>query len=217
MAQRGSVMQLALAVLVTLSYLAVQLHAQPYRDRTNDYLALLSSFNQTLVFVTSVFYKYQTLSEASRRTWVSHAAAAASADRRAVVASLRTAELDDIKIKLSDEQKTTFDVYAVALSFMLMSSIIGVLVGCLAILLVHMAVDAREERRRRMWRLRYRGAGGRATDDAKAVTLRPPRDPHLYEYDLFLSHKQQQGGDQMRVVKQRLITELLPNARVFRG
>ena len=120
--ERGTIMQLALGVLVAISYMAVQLHAQPYRDLSNNYLALLASFNLSLVFVTSIFYKYQTLTE-----------------------------LDDITMKLNDEQRITFEVFAVPLTSLLVAAIMGVIVACACILVIHIAYDVRADHSPPSW------------------------------------------------------------------
>ena len=191
--ERGTVMQLALAVIICIAYMAVQLHACPYRLRSNDYFGLIASFLLTMVFVTCVFYKYESVME-----------------------------LDDIQNKLSPEQRDVFDVYTVPLSMMLFGSIIGVIVAGAGIVLVHIAYDARLEQLAWRGRLRYKkGSDQLKGVDAKADTpvqlpLPDRNGKPAKKYHVFLSHTQRQaaGQDQMRIVKQRLKT-LLPECEIF--
>ena len=47
----GTVMQVALGTIVSAAYLMVQLQASPYKSRSDDYLAVASSFGMLMVFM----------------------------------------------------------------------------------------------------------------------------------------------------------------------
>ena len=57
-APRGTVMQLVVATLFCLVYLAIQNYAQPYAAPADDLLAMISSYMLTLFMVTCLILKY---------------------------------------------------------------------------------------------------------------------------------------------------------------
>ena len=54
-------MQLAMALLVCLAYLVMQLQSMPYRKLHDDHLACACSFSLCLMFACCVFYKLSSL------------------------------------------------------------------------------------------------------------------------------------------------------------
>ena len=52
----GSIMQIALATIVTAVFLLVQLQAKPYKNASDDYLASSASFAMLMLFVCSVLF-----------------------------------------------------------------------------------------------------------------------------------------------------------------
>lgn len=59
--ERGSVMQVATALLFCLVYLVLQLQASPYRLPADNFVALNCSFWLAMLFLAAMLYKYLTL------------------------------------------------------------------------------------------------------------------------------------------------------------
>jgi len=95
----GTIMQISLGTIVCAVYLMVQLQASPYKNRSDDYLAVASSFSLLMVFFCSIIYKY---------------------------ASLTASE--DLQAKMSLEQNEDYIVDNTALTAVLFSSVFGSLV-----------------------------------------------------------------------------------------
>ena len=55
--KRGTIMQLFLGTIFSAAFLMVQLQARPYINRSDDLLALASSFCLLMLFVCCTFYK----------------------------------------------------------------------------------------------------------------------------------------------------------------
>ena len=53
--------QIAIGTIVAAMYLMIQLQAQPYKNQSDNYLAVASSFSLLMVFFCSVIYKYAAL------------------------------------------------------------------------------------------------------------------------------------------------------------
>ena len=60
---RGSMMQIALAITLSLIYLVIQQQVQPYRTPYDNHLASMSSFSLVLLFVGCSVFKLNTLTE----------------------------------------------------------------------------------------------------------------------------------------------------------
>jgi hypothetical protein len=58
---QGSIMQVAMANLTALLYLAIQLQVSPYRRRVDDHLALGCSLSLSVMLLCTIFYKYVSL------------------------------------------------------------------------------------------------------------------------------------------------------------
>jgi len=54
-------MQVAVANLTSILYLALQLQVMPYRKRVDDHLALGCSLSLSVMFLCTIFYKYASL------------------------------------------------------------------------------------------------------------------------------------------------------------
>ena len=57
----GTMTQIAIATIVCAAYLMVQLQARPYKNPSDNYLAVASSFSLLMVYFCSVIYKYANL------------------------------------------------------------------------------------------------------------------------------------------------------------
>lgn len=57
----GSITQLATGTIVCAVFLMVQLQAKPFQHYTDDYLATASSFGLLMLFICSIFFKYEAL------------------------------------------------------------------------------------------------------------------------------------------------------------
>ena len=55
--QPGSIMQIAIGTIFNAAYLMVQLQARPYKNQSDDYLAIASSFSLLMVFFCSTIFK----------------------------------------------------------------------------------------------------------------------------------------------------------------
>ena len=130
-AKRGSVMQMAVAALVCLGYLAIQTHAQPYRRGGDDLLALLCSFLLTIFFFACLVLKYINLTQ-----------------------------LGDLQERMSRELKEDYLVSPLMITVVLVICVIGTFCFSLIIFFVQTAVEQRrrllEDRDRRARRLRHK-------------------------------------------------------------
>ena len=145
---QGSITQIAVGTIVAAVYLMIQLQAKPYKHATDDYLATASSFGLLMIFICSIFFKYTTLTDTQ-----------------------------DIKDKMSIEQKGDYVVSTVAISAILIASVLGSLVVVALIAVVQILVEAKKAMALR--RIKY-------VSNGKWVELTPLGDEKAFH--LFLSH-----------------------------
>ena len=53
----GSITQITVGTIVCAIYLMIQLQARPYKNESDNYLAVASSFSLTMLFLCSIIYK----------------------------------------------------------------------------------------------------------------------------------------------------------------
>jgi len=114
--QPGSIMQIAIGTITSATYLMVQLQADPYRNRSDNYLAVASSFGMLMVFFCSTIYKYD-----------------------ALIAS------EALQQKMSIEQRTDYIVNDVVLSGILSVSVFGALVFAALLLAMQIIIEIKEQ------------------------------------------------------------------------
>ena len=131
---KGSTMQVALATLVSMLYLVVQLVAMPYTCISDNFLALVSSLGLALFFITALLFKQATLTE-----------------------------VEEIAIKMSDELKHMHIVEFPALTAVLfacsLSAVIAIAVIVHAQFLEEQMRQRFEERAKLARRLRHTASG----------------------------------------------------------
>ena len=113
--QPGSIMQIAVGTIVAATYLMVQLQANPYRNRSDNYLAVAASFSLLMVFFCSIIFKYDALTVS-----------------------------EDLQTKMSIEQKQDYIVDNTILSFILFVSVIGALAFAALLVVVQIIVEIKE-------------------------------------------------------------------------
>ena len=173
---QGSITQIAVGTIVAAVYLLIQMQARPYKHATDDYLATASSFGLLMTFICSIIFKYTTLTDT-----------------------------EGIQDKMSIEQKGDYVVSTVAISAILLVSVLGSLVVVAIIAAVQVALEIR--RAARLRRLKY-------VKDGKWVELAPAGGGDPQAFHLFLSHAWPAAQDRMRIVKARFL-EALPSCRTF--
>ena len=139
---QGSITQIAVGTIVSAVYLMIQLQAQPYKNATDDYLATASSFGLLMVFICSIFFKYTSLTDT-----------------------------EDIQDKMSIEQKGDYIVSTLAISIILVASVLGSLVMVALIAIAQVVAETRKAMALR--RLKY-------AKDGKWVELPPLGDPQAF-------------------------------------
>ena len=221
--ERGSVTQLIYATVYCLVHLLVQLQAAPYKSLGNNFLASVSNFALTVLFVCLIMFKVSNTTEVRGRP-----TALAGSPPRCHSPPSRLAcgwdeatplplppptcpQLDEIQALLSPEQSADLSIDSLTLTNVLIGTLL--LSVCLGFVLL--VVEVREERENLREQHLYSLARRlRYVDDGHVVV--PPRlKPTAFgAYHLFLSHVWGSGQDQMRVVKQRLL-EMMPEVKVF--
>ena len=171
---QGSITQISVGTIVSAVYLMIQLQARPYKHATDDYLASASSFGLLMIFICSIIFKYTSLTDT-----------------------------EDIQGKMSIEQQGDYVVSTVAISIILVASVLGSLVMVAIIAAVQTITEVRKARALR--RLKY-------VKDDKWVECKWLSDPQAFH--LFLSHAWPAAQDRMRIVKARFL-EALPTCRTF--
>ena len=128
---RGSLMQIVVAALFCIIFLTIQVQAKPYMEIHDDYLALACSFGLTVAFLCCIVYKIDTLTD-----------------------------LEEIRARMSIEQRQDFSLPIVALTAVLFLSVVGALVISGLILIGQIAEERarnlREARNANARRLRYK-------------------------------------------------------------
>jgi len=202
---QGSIMQVAVANLTSILYLALQLQVMPYRKRVDDHLALGCSLSLSVMFLCTIFYKYASL-----------------------------VQLPDIRDRMSIKQRSDFAIEGLLLTIIFIGCVFGALGFSAVLLILQLKQDLRERQdkaraaRARRLRLLKNGAevlldtllSGAAKDELlKKLHPNTPDSelgliPHAGPFHIFLSHNWQHGQSAMRIVKTRL-RELLPDVEVF--
>ena len=156
--ERGSLMQLASALLVCVIYLLIQQHAKPFLSLTDDYVAISSSFSLVVLFICCIYYRFSVLTE-----------------------------LKAINDRMSYEQRQDFVFSTVILAVILFCAVIGALALSTGLALNQLAGEraraAREARALKARRLRYVRAGPK--HQANDEVLLPPLETK-YDFHLFL-------------------------------
>jgi len=176
---QDTMMQLVVGTTLSAAFLLFQVQVSPYKQLVDDYLASAASFCLVVIFLCSIAFKYASL-----------------------------VDLDDIREKMSREQRIVYIINQETLTLILIASVFGAIVLSLIFLFKQVADESVRRRRESLAskarRLRYR-------DGNQEVTAPPIGDNG---YHLFLSHVWGTGQDQMRIVKQRLL-EMMPGLSVF--
>ena len=133
---------------------------RPYKNKSDDYLAVASSFSLLMVFFCSVIYKYDALTLS-----------------------------DDLRAKMSLEQRDDYIVDNVLLSIVLLASVLGALVVAALLVLVQIVMEIKNNAKLR--RLKYASSG-------KWVECKQLTDPQAYH--LFLSHAWPAAQDRVSTV-----------------
>ena len=176
---QGSMLQLVIGTLLSAMFLLFQVQASPYQQMSDDFLASASSFAMVAMFLCSYAFKDAALTG-----------------------------LDDIKQRMSEEQRELYVVNQGTLSFIMIASTLGAIAMSIVLFIVQFSIEGarmrREARASKARRLRYKANN---------------REVHVLELDdrhfhTFLSHVWGTGQDQMRIVKQRLL-EMIPDLHVF--
>lgn len=128
---RGTMMQLALATLVTLAYLVLQTAAMPYRAFSDNFVALSCSTALTIVFLGSILYKYGTL-----------------------------ANEPHVEEAMGDVQRSIYLLDDIVLTIILMACVVGTLALLAPVMLIHYVYESRRRQQEALSalvrRLRYR-------------------------------------------------------------
>ena len=113
---RGSMMQIVLATLFCIIFLAVQQQVRPYRNRVDNYLALITSLLLVLLFLGCTIFKLSTLTD-----------------------------LQDVQQVFSREQHVDFVLPVNILIYWLYLSVLGALVFSVFLLIVQGAQSFRDK------------------------------------------------------------------------
>ena len=170
----GSILQVSVGTIVCATYLMVQLQATPYKKKSDDYLAVASSFALLMVFFCSVIYKYDALTVS-----------------------------DNLRAKMSIEQKDDYIVDNTLLSAVLLVSVLSSLIFAGMLVILQIIVEVKNNAKMR--RLKYAATG-------EWVECKSLDDPQAFH--LFLSHAWPAAQDRMRIVKTRFL-ECLPSCKTF--
>ena len=210
---RGSLTQIGLATLTCMVFFFIQQNAEPFKKRSDNYVALAASFSLIGVFFCCVYLKISTLTE-----------------------------LDQISVLLSVEQIDTYVFDTLPLTAILIACILGTLAVSSLLVAQHAAEDARRAmheahlaKARRLMAINKRRREVYAT---QLLTRKSGSDFHVFlshtwdqvrarclscsslsgHHHLPLTHisntRLSQGQDEMRVVKQKLL-EMMPDTSVF--
>ena len=134
--ESGRTFQLALASMLAIIFLFLQLMASPYREAHNGFLASVTSFSIVLCFLCSIFFKYSAL-----------------------------LDLDGIQDKLSSEQRDVFVLRGsyVTLTWVLGLSVLATLLISIGVFFVQLGEELHRRQRKarsaRARRLRVRSIG----------------------------------------------------------
>ena len=150
--ERGSMMQLATACLTCIVFLVVQAQAMPYRGQTDNYVGICCSFALAVLFLACIFYKVSTLTD-----------------------------MQSLQAHMSHEQQEDFVLPTVALTIIIVLSVIGTLDFSAVVFIMQVAQRTRDFNRQAALKqqllLRYL----RTDEPVQLPTLEPEH------YHLFLS------------------------------
>ena len=190
-AKRGSVMQIAVAAVVSLVYAIVQAYAQPYRQREDDLLGVITSFLLAIFFLTCFLLKYIGLTEITL-----------------------------LQERMSLEVKEDFLIDTSGITAVLIVCVLGTIALTMLIFIVQTASARRhqilEERERAARRLLHKSSHKPVELQPwnnEAATTSNGADGEE-SWHVFLSHVWGPGQEQMRIVKEGL-KEMVPGIRVF--
>jgi len=192
--ERGTIMQLALASLVSTGYGAVQFTARPYRTLSDNLVALVSSTCLTTLFLVCIFFKVGSFTDG--------------------IGTLNPEQRADFLIH-------TLLLGVVALSSVIAAIIVAAII--LIVQFAEDQRRRQHEARANLARrLRYKHNNDEVTlgkpiiSEGAAPDFAPSKvmGDVSGQFHIFLSHVWGTGQDQMRIVKQRL-REMTPDASVF--
>jgi len=176
---QGSMLQLVIGTLLSATFLLFQVQASPYKNMSDDFLASGSSFALVAIFLCSYAFKDSAFFG-----------------------------LDDIKQRMSEEQRDLYVINQGTLTLIMIASTLGSILLSFVLFIIQFSIEAarmrREQRASKARRLRYKS-------NNQEVRVMDLDDQH---YHTFLSHVWGTGQDQMRIVKQRLL-EMIPELHVF--
>ena len=208
--ERGSITQLMAGSAYNLLHLLIQLHAAPYKQLHDNFLANICNLALSILFLALIMFKIGTMTS-----------------------------LGKVQKVLSLEQRSDLNINSLALTSMLIASLTAGLVVC-SLLLVNDLLQEHERIRLEVQmskarRLRFAGSdvdvvapklqagefsllyasrvsnSGRKWRSASSDSL-----THRLACAHSLSHVWGTGQDQMRVIKLRLL-EMIPDVKVFLG
>ena len=127
---QGSMLQLVIGTLLSAMFLLFQVQASPYQQMSDDFLASASSFAMVAMFLCSYAFKDAALTG-----------------------------LDDIKQRMSEEQRELYVVNQGTLSFIMIASTLGAIAMSIVLFIVQFSIEGarmrREARASKARRLRY--------------------------------------------------------------
>ena len=159
---QGSMLQLVMGTLLAAIFLLFQVQASPYKKMSDDFLASGSSFALVAIFLCSYAFKDSALTG-----------------------------LNDIKQRMSEEQRSLYVVNQGTLTLIMIASTIGAIILSFVLFVIQFSIEAarmrREVRASKARRLRYKSNN----EEVCVVQL---DDRHFHT---FLSHVWGTGQDQM--------------------
>ena len=157
---RGSLTQIGLATLTSMVFFFIQQNAEPFKKRTDNYVALAASFSLIGTFFCCVYLKISTLTE-----------------------------LEQINMLLSIEQHDTYVFNTLPLTVLLIMCVIGTLAVSSVLVVQHAAEDARRAMHEaHLAKARRLMAIDKRHKEIYATQLLAPKSDMDYAFHLFLSH-----------------------------
>ena len=157
---RGSLMQIGLAMLTSMVYFFIQQSAEPFKKRTDNHVALCASFSLIGVFLCCVYLKISTLTE-----------------------------LEQINELLSVEHHATYVFDTIPLTGILIACVVGALAVSSLLVMQHAAEDARRAMHEaHLAKARRLMAVSKRRREVYATQLLARRPAMGHDFHLFLSH-----------------------------
>ena len=170
---QDSMLQIVMGTLLSAAFLLFQVQASPYKEMPDDFLASTSSFGLVAIFLCSYAFK-----------------------------DFELVGLEDIYIRMSQEQRRLYIVNQTTLTFIMLASVLGTLFLSFILFIVQLAVEGQRLRREALAskarRLRFR---------INNEQVQPPSIAPGH-YHTFLSHVWGTGQDQMRSAKDDAQTQI---------